>query len=87
LKFTIRICTATSLVRARGPQDDYEVPPGYADEDLMRIELLCSSDELLREFRDLVEVLLDVGQGLAAVAVGLLTCPCLRSEVARSRYL
>ena len=32
---------------------------------------LCSSDELLREFRDLVEVLLDVGQGLAAIAVGL----------------
>ena len=32
---------------------------------------VCSSDELLRELRDLVEVLLDVGQGLAAVAVGL----------------
>jgi hypothetical protein len=30
------------------------------------------SDEVLRELRDLVEVLLDVRQGLAAVAVGLL---------------
>src|SRR5437899_7795998 len=39
LKFTIRICTATSLVRAGGPQDDYEVPPSCADEDLMRIGL------------------------------------------------
>lgn len=29
-----------------------------------------SSDEVLREFRDLVEVLLDIGQG-DAVAVGL----------------
>src|SRR4051794_14318442 len=39
LKFTIRICTATSLVRAGGPQDDDDVPPGCADEELMRIGL------------------------------------------------
>src|SRR3954452_6464066 len=39
LKFTIRICTATSLVRAGGPQDDDDVPPTCADEDLMRIGL------------------------------------------------
>src|SRR5258706_7127962 len=37
LKFTIRICTATSSVRAGGPQDDDDVPPSRADEDLMRI--------------------------------------------------
>src|SRR4051812_34919702 len=37
LKFTIRMCIATSFVRAGGPQDDYEVPPSCADEDLMRI--------------------------------------------------
>src|SRR5437763_14584433 len=39
LKFTIRICTTTSLVRAGGPQDDDDVPPSCADEDLMRIGL------------------------------------------------
>src|SRR5438552_3117210 len=39
LKFTIRICTATSSVRAGGPQDDDDVPPSCADEDLMRIGL------------------------------------------------
>src|SRR5256885_14751470 len=39
LKFTIRICTATSLVRAGGPQADYDVPLSCADEDLMRIGL------------------------------------------------
>jgi hypothetical protein len=37
LKFTIRICTATSLVRAGGIQDDDDLPPSCADEDLMRI--------------------------------------------------
>src|SRR4051794_10563806 len=37
LKFTIRICTATSSVRAGGPQHHDDVPPGCADEDLMRI--------------------------------------------------
>jgi hypothetical protein len=47
----------------------------------------CSSDNLIRELRDLVEVLLDVGEGLAAVAVGLFDSSDLRSEVARSRYL
>src|SRR3954454_16846677 len=39
LKFTIRICTATSLVRARGPQEDDDVPARCTDEDLMRIGL------------------------------------------------
>src|SRR2546421_794801 len=39
LKFTIRICTATSLVRAGGPQHDDDVPPGCVDEDSMRIGL------------------------------------------------
>src|SRR5205807_2027795 len=38
LKFTIRICTATSLVRAGGPPDDDDAPRSCADEDLMRIE-------------------------------------------------
>src|SRR6185503_931186 len=37
LKFTIRICTATSLVRAGGPREDDDVPQGCVDEDLMRI--------------------------------------------------
>src|SRR3954470_17491626 len=37
LKFTIRICTATSLVRAGCPQDDDDLPASCADEDLMRI--------------------------------------------------
>jgi len=32
-----RICTSTSWVRAGGPQDDDDVPPSCADEDLMRI--------------------------------------------------
>src|SRR6185503_16737831 len=41
LKFTIRICTATSSVRAGGPQDDDDVPPSCVDEELMRIALRC----------------------------------------------
>src|SRR5207302_38528 len=44
LKFTIRICTATSLVRARGPQDDDDVSAVGADEDLMRIGFPWSTD-------------------------------------------
>src|SRR4051794_8027450 len=39
LKFTIRICTATSLVRASGPQDDDDMPPSCVDENSMRIGL------------------------------------------------
>src|SRR5690349_17320321 len=47
LKFTIRICTATSSVRAVGPQDDDDGSPGCADEDLMRMRLVPGTLTLL----------------------------------------
>src|SRR4051794_9165180 len=42
LNFTIRICMAISSARAGGPQDDDDVTPRCADEDLMRIGVVLT---------------------------------------------
>jgi hypothetical protein len=68
----IRICTATSLVRAGGPQEDDDGSARCADEDLMRIGLGSVARELGLELEldVLVVVVADVVEDFDDLASG-----------------
>src|SRR4029079_11711547 len=69
LKLTIRICTATSSVRAGGPRGDDDVPPGCVGEDLMRISLPCSDGGGVRQHHPPRDCSMNTARGFVDAAV------------------